>query len=589
VTVVAAVVALVMALSWWSHMKRRHGLGPLLWRFLSGHALDGRFRTDASWLHRSTVTTHPTRVTRWHHMPRLHRAAIRDVSTVLLMVSAVSLARHRTATLETLALIALLGLMVAAWWVYRKLRHLRHYWQYVRPLSRRLTPMLEGAPPRLAIEPDRSEAKVYLPPEFVGTDGEWQKIETAVTVTLGLESPEREPQMQGNRPYVIYRKSVPPPPQVLPRHIRPSIEAAAEHVVILGIGKKDQVIDVSLDSESPHLGFCMTTGDGKSKAAMNVSVQVMWHGGLVVFLDYKLMSHMWARGLPNAAYAGTPSELHAMLCWLANDDEAESELTRRKQVALASADIRGNVTADIGPRILIVAEELNVTQKILKSYWRKIGGKGPSPAAEALDEVMFTGRQLRVHALQIGQRLSAKATSGSGSADSRENLGAIVFSNPSASTWKMLCDGHAQPPASDHKGRYQVVTRKQVREMQGALWDEEDARAFATAGTVAIPRHDMPFVNRRAVVPVSVTAGALPHGGSDQADVTVTPIPARPLGTVTLREAVEAGVFGHRSLAAVRKERARQPVFPAEVGKENNNDHLYDLSALAAYVTERNQ
>jgi hypothetical protein len=171
-------------------------------------------------------------------------------------------------------------------------------------------------------------------------------------------------------------------------------------------------------------------------AAMNVSTQHLWHGGIVVMLDYKLMSHMWARGLPNVAYAGTPSELHAMLCWIANDDEHESELTRRKQVALASADIRGNVTADIGPRILSVAEELNVTQKILKAYWRKIGGKGPSPAAEALDEVMFTGRQLRVHVLQIGQRLSAKAPSDSGSADSRENLGAIVFSNPSASTWR---------------------------------------------------------------------------------------------------------------------------------------------------------
>jgi hypothetical protein len=265
-----------------------------------------------------------------------------------------------------------------------------------------------------------------------------------------------------------------------------------------------------------------------------------------------------------------------MLCWLANDDDGESELTRRKQVALASADIRGNVTADIGPRILIVAEELNVTQKILKSYWRKIGGKGPSPAAEALDEVMFTGRQLRVHALQIGQRLSAKATSGSGSADSRENLGAIVFSNPSASTWKMLCDGHAQPPASDHKGRYQVVTRKQVREMQGALWDEEDARAFATAGTVAIPRHDMPFITAR--VPVAVGQSAIPLMPPPDLPFVVGQAPDVPSlpGAVTLAEAVEAGMWPTQAAARKAVQRAQ-----LEDAGYRGAAKLYTIDALA--------
>ena len=50
----------------------------------------------------------------------------------------------------------------------------------------------------------------------------------------------------------------------------------------------------------------------------------------------------------------------------------------------------------------------------------------------------------------------------------------------------MLADGHAKPPATSHVGRYQVLTADQMREMQGAIWDEEEARAFATAGTVAL-------------------------------------------------------------------------------------------------------
>ena len=38
----------------------------------------------------------------------------------------------------TLAALGLGVLGVAAWWVYRKLRHLRHHWRYTRPLRRRL-------------------------------------------------------------------------------------------------------------------------------------------------------------------------------------------------------------------------------------------------------------------------------------------------------------------------------------------------------------------------------------------------------------------------------------------------------------------
>ena len=334
--------------------------------------------------------------------------------------------------MAVLAAVAAVAATAGGWWLWRKQRHLVHQWRYVRPVRTALIPVLDGAPPRLAIEPDRSRIVVALPGEFAGTDTQKQLITHIVTARLGIEAPDADLQLEGRKLQAVFTRSEPPPAKVRPRDIRAAIDAAAEHEVILGLGKKREVIKVSLDTETPHIGLCMGTGDGKSTAAMNFAVQILYHGGLVVFLDYKLMSHMWARGLPNVAYAGTPAEIHELLLWLANDDERDSELTRRKQVALASADIRGNVTADLGPRILIVAEELNATQKRLKAYWRRLGGKGPSPAAEALDEILFTGRQLRIHALDIAQRLSAKASGSDGSADSRENLGAIIFSNPSA-------------------------------------------------------------------------------------------------------------------------------------------------------------
>ena len=45
------------------HWIRRYGPGPLLWRWLSGHALDGQHRTNATWTkhsHGNRAVLHPT-------------------------------------------------------------------------------------------------------------------------------------------------------------------------------------------------------------------------------------------------------------------------------------------------------------------------------------------------------------------------------------------------------------------------------------------------------------------------------------------------------------------------------------------------
>jgi hypothetical protein len=516
----------------------------ILWRFATGAALDGRYRTDASWLHWSTATLWPHRVVRWHHMPRLYRAGVRDGTVAAGVVTLWGAATHPAVTAAVVATVTLAAGAWGTWWAYRKLRHFRHHWRYVRPLRRKLTRQLQGAPPRLAIEPDRSKVTIWLPDELTFAQRDWEMLELAVTTTTGLESPERTPQLQGPRPYVIYTRSEPPPARVLLTAIRAAAEDADEHEIVMGLGKKSQVTTISIDNDSPHVGLSMGSGDGKSTVAKNMLAQLLYHGALGLVLDYKLISHMWARGLPNVSYAGTPAEIEEALVWLAR------EVTRRNRVALAGADIEGHVHASVGPRIFLIAEELNATQNRLKAWWNdEVGEKGRSPGSKALDEVMFLGRQVHINVLQIGQRLSVKA---SGSGDARENLGVLVFADPTAAAWKMLVgDRHVLPPASGHRGRLQVVTRREVRETQGAFLTGAEARELATAGTVAIPPSGMPGITTR--VPVSVGAGhpvLTAHEGPDQAFVIgqAPVVPSSP-GMVTLREAAEAGMFPSKAAA----------------------------------------
>jgi hypothetical protein len=565
----AGLAVLIFAL-WLRHMVRTHGGLVLIGRWHIGHPLRGRPKHERGW-------SRPERI----------RATFRVSGELAVVLALAGLVAARTVTLVMLAFAAAFALLLAVAWAVDKLTSHAHNRDYVTPLERTVTAMIGEPPEVLQIERDGSAVQsvtLEWAREVEIGPPEQAMVLDAVTRRLSIEAPEEHWNVLGRKREVTFVRSTPPPDRVHAHEITGCVREAAEHEIVLGLGKKAQVMDVSLDTEIPHLGFCMASGDGKSTAAMNTSTQVLYHGGIVAILDYKLMSHMWARGLPNVAYAGTPEELHELLIWLAwDDDTRESELTRRKKVALASADIRGNVHANIGPRILVVAEELNSTQKKLKTYWRQIGGKGPSPAAEALEEIHFTGRQLRIHCLDIAQRLSARATSSGGSADSRENIGAILFSNPSASTWKMLADGHAQPPATDHKGRYQLYTRKTVRELQGVLWDEQEARDFALSGTVAVPRDDMPFTGVPAVV--GHEAPALMQGpdlgfvvGHEPPEAPVVP------GAVTLREAAEAQMFP--SVAAARKAVQRAALQP--VG-ERGVAHLFSVADLYACQPGRNQ
>jgi hypothetical protein len=245
-----------------------------------------------------------------------------------------------------------------------------------------------------------------------------------------------------------------------------------------------------------------------------------------------------------------PEEIHDMLVWLGG------EVLRRNEVAFVGAGIDGTVNADVGPRIMVVAEELNATIAQLKAYWRKIkpkGGPDRSPALDALDMVSFTGRQVRAHILYIAQRLSDKATGGGG--DVRENIGVIVFGRWRATTWKMLAPDFPMPAKNLTPGRVQVVA-SDVRECQAVKMTEPEARALATAADLCDATGRRP-------------AAALPVAAS-----------------VTLREAVENGLLGDTTLAAARTLRARDEDFPEPVDKESK-DHRYAIDDLIEYATRK--
>ena len=142
--------------------------------------------------------------------------------------------------------------------------------------------------------------------------------------------------MAGRRRQLIYTAAKPPPPPLVlldpdpdrgALGIRHLIEAAKWHELVLGYGVGGQPVIRSLGKAVPHWGLSMPSGDGKSVVAELLAAQMLFHGAVVLILDYKVFSHPWALfKMPNVCYAGTTEQIHQSLLWL--KEEAAARKTR---------------------------------------------------------------------------------------------------------------------------------------------------------------------------------------------------------------------------------------------------------------------
>jgi hypothetical protein len=524
-----------------------------------------RSRTNARWTRWATRTEKGCEDCRkWWHRPLWQRAAIQAAAVILAAEAALGLLYARPVTIAVLDLGFWLGAAVAGIRAWRYIQP--HQRITVRPTRDALLPAVGVIPWDITIPEDLSRVEFTLPYGYVAHDHE----RLALDRTVNTKVPGSEPlhpdwaYLHGPAPRAVWTRRVPPPPKVIFADIRPAVEAAEDHEVILGLGSGGKPYKRSLATETPHVAVCMPTGDGKSVTVMNLACQLLYHGWLLIILDYKMTSHAWADGpelRDRVCYAWTPAMIHEVLMWLACDDYQESELTYRKKLAKANHDIEGNVIGDIGPRIAVIIEERNATTRQLKRYWRSLpGAKGPSPALDAIDELGETGRQLGLTAVHVGQSLSAAAMSGSGKRDSHENVGLWVFgASTTRRTWDLLTDGHEYPGTTTHKGRYNVVYRQSVDPIQSPYEPggkaQRDALEFALSGPRAVPHRDLPFTRHVHAVPAHAVNG---HSVPEQPVVPGhASLPGRPEGSSTIREAIAEGMYGAVDEGTIRKRAIR--------------------------------
>ncbi|MGW7410017.1 pRL2-11 [Streptomyces sp. NPDC054833] len=428
---------------------------------------------------------------------------------------------------------------------------------------------------------------------------------------LALENVSFTWRRAGNDTHVIVKKRLAPPKvlRLSDPGVREILAKMPESAPLIGLGAGKKKVSVDLDHDSPHVLISAGTGGGKSTILRCITCQFIHNGALAYVLDFKRISHTWARGVPGVTYCRDIAEIHDALVYLAQEG--------RRRLALAEQlddDVLDREPWRVGPRLVILLEEVNATMAQLKRYWAKIRESGDpktSPAVDALAEVLFMGRQVRLHVLLVAQSATARAIGGP---EMRENFSTRILVRYTLNAWRMLVPQVSPiPMPSEHPGRAQVVTADRAHETQVLNLSNAEAREWAMSGVHAnaktgpalqkppAPAIDLltdarsqpPVLPAPAPEPTPAAAGdVLADARRTTPPTEASELPPAPAPAADPDDALVGLRKAHQdhlpqiTLAALRYARANDPEFPRPVAKRGA-EFLYRVGDLKKWARNR--
>ncbi len=260
------------------------------------------------------------------------------------------------------------------------------------------------------------------------------------------------------------------------------INRASESAPLLGVDGTNESIAVDLDSESPHVLISASVGGGKSVVGRAILAQSVASGAVGVVLDVKRISHKWAYNQSKIGYAKTIPDIGNALV------ELGREVHRRNEIA----EVWGGPieTAPVGPRIVVLFEELNATMGQLKEMSKRIP-KGTYGAMEALNDVLLLGRAAKVHIIGVMQfpdfRILGQAQV--------ECFNVRVMLRYTKNVWSKIAFDAGFPQAAPWQtGRGMVVYGGKAREVQFLYLTESECSAMASSQHHAVQSRSVPRI-----------------------------------------------------------------------------------------------
>lgn len=433
----------------------RHGL----WRWFTGAAMDGIYRTDAGWFTRGKRAYHKLgRVYTWHYLPRVIRAAVRWSITLYLLGTGVGLALNFWVT------VGLSGAVLAATVTGASLygiKRARGYWRNVRTV----TPLSQALGLRLDVAAQEMEKYLHLtknyhqvkkgkvgrldlPTHFGGTPGEKQQVEQVISAKIKGALDFVWDTSAGRGGYVQFNAVEPLPTKV---DFRDYIEEfknnkAGEYIAGVTTGKK--IHRVSFMGDAVHHAFSFNTGRGKSMFLTMMLMQILIQdsGNRATILDTKMESLIQFLGIPGVTIHADPEHIEDMVKGAEN---VYKIMKYRMDAQTKDPSLRGT-----WPMEMLILEEGNDFAMQLMGWWLGVKGKG-DPATcpfwrTTIAPILWQGRSVNVHMVGVFQNFMERFF---GNMSLRMSFGLLGLSGFRPNNWKAMVGTMPAPKAQPGKGR----------------------------------------------------------------------------------------------------------------------------------------
>lgn len=558
--------------------------------------MDGIPRSNAGWVTRGTrPATGQNRISGWACLSRAERAAVRLVVTGGAGLAEWGHQAHPQATDHAFTSTAAAAGIAAAAVTGRGALNWRHRRNWVRPLHLVLEKPLglpDGVRPQSYLRIPRDYynrpdvGRIVLPPEWGGENR--AAVASLVKEKLGLSDVSVTFHMKGRSPYAEIRQTPRPRGKVMfaDADVKQLVADAAESAPLIGLGPQDTTVRIDLDSESPHVLVSASTGGGKSVITRTMVAQMLNRGATATVLDFKRHSHKWCRGLPSVDYCRDIADIHDALVALGAEGH-------RRNIVVDEWE-GGEGDAPVGPRRAILLEEANATISKLKRWWAANRDKEDpkeSPAIDALREILFMGRAVKMHVFLVAQSATANALGGP---EVRECFAVRILSRYTRNAWNMLVpEVQPVPRSTRHVGRAQVVLGGVAHETQVAFFTDSEAREWASSGTVSTSPagygqdHGQGVTSRGHAAPVTsadapdASRDVTPHltlvkGGPDAPAVPPRPTVPPQVPRYSLAEAARMEIVPMKAdaLRAAKKRDLEKGEFPEGVDGKYTAEEL---------------
>jgi hypothetical protein len=398
---------------------------------------------------------------------------------------------------------------------------------------------------------EQATGTLTLPRSFVGSDGEREQVLTAVRSRLKSDALSLRWKLDGAVPGAEIYTPKQPPALVGWALMMELFDTVSPYLGESANGP----INWDLGDDSPHVAVLGGGGSGKSELIAWIVAQFMHGGAGTVVLDPKYSSHRWLMSDPKTLYCTEPAMVHDTILWL---DEELRARGRRSQRPDAPEE----------RKIIVLLEERNSMQSLLRDYWRSIKVSGMpmmSPALTALDRLASQGRSLNINVILAAQE-GAKVDIGS-----RSNFGAFALAGRlPVNVWRLAGGPGTQKPAITSKpGRFGWMVAGHATVFQAAYPDlkAESTRLLAWATSGEVERLDVKAMMQQQEVSHPFPSSA--------------PVTPEESSLWSLADFAEAYAL---EITKVRSRKARDIEFPEPAERGQKNAGMYRAADLEAWL-----